>query len=185
MEPHSADGDAQRLRTAFRALVRRFSVSERAEDVCCGMTVAQAATLETLAREGGLRQGELGRRLGITPSTLTRNLARLEDAALVVRRAERDDRRASRVELTGAGRKTAARIEAAEVRFAASVLERLPEERRGPVMESLGELLAALRDATERCCPGAYDHLMGDLPQAGNTASADEGACDGQGCCDA
>ena len=33
---------------AVRGLVRRFSISERADVACCGMTVAQAATLETL-----------------------------------------------------------------------------------------------------------------------------------------
>lgn len=172
--------DARQLMTAFRALVRRFSVSERAEDVCCGMSVAQAATLETLAAEGELRQGELGRRLGVSPSTLTRNLARLEEAGLILRRADRGDRRASRVELTAAGRDAAARVEAAEECFARSVLERLPEDRRAAVVGSLGELLGALRAATESCCPGAYDHLMRDLPRA---TPAQTGECDERGCC--
>ena len=70
--------DAARLLAGIRALVRRFSLSERADVECCGMTVAQAATLETLA-DGPMRLGDLGRRLGIQPSTLTRNLSRLED----------------------------------------------------------------------------------------------------------
>ena len=39
--------EAKRLRAAVRALVRRFSVSERADVECCGLTVAQAATLVT------------------------------------------------------------------------------------------------------------------------------------------
>ena len=59
--------------------MRRFAVSERADVFCCGMTIAQAATLETLRLEGALRMGDLGRRLGIAPSTLTRNLQRLLD----------------------------------------------------------------------------------------------------------
>ena len=42
--------------------------------------MAQAATLETLRAEGAMRLGDLGRRLGIAPSTLTRNLARLEQS---------------------------------------------------------------------------------------------------------
>ena len=58
-----SDDLALRLTDAIRALVRRFSLAERADIACCGMTVAQAATLEALAG-GGLRLGELGRRLG-------------------------------------------------------------------------------------------------------------------------
>jgi len=41
-----------------------------------------------------------------------------------------------------------------------ALLERIPEDRRAAVVESLGDLLAAVRGATEACCPGAFDHLM-------------------------
>jgi DNA-binding MarR family transcriptional regulator len=145
------------------------------------MTVAQAATLETLAREGEMRLGALGRRLGIAPSTLTRNLTRLEDGGLVERRSAAGDRRTALAALTRRGRSVAARIEASELRFAESVLERLPPGRREPVVAALGELLDGLRAATERCCPGAYDHLMRDLPRS----AAEGGNCDAvPGCCD-
>ena len=76
-------GAGRRLLRSVRALVRRFAVSERADVACCGMTVAQAATLETLLAEPRLRLGDLGRRLGISASTLSRNLARLEETGLV------------------------------------------------------------------------------------------------------
>src|SRR5215510_8238612 len=99
--------DARRLLHHVRALVRRFAVSERADVFCCGMTIAQAATLETLRLEGGLRMGELGRRLGITPSTLTRNLQRLLDAGYVKREADGEDGRAAVVALTATGRRQA------------------------------------------------------------------------------
>ena len=47
------------------------------------------------------------------------------------------------------------------------MLERIPAERRAVVVESLGELLTAVRAATEECCPGAFDHLMTELGVAG------------------
>jgi DNA-binding MarR family transcriptional regulator len=162
---------AKRLRAGIRALVRRFAVSERADVACCGMTVAQAATIETLAATGPLRLGELCRRLGITPSTLTRNLQRLLDTGLVERAADRQDARASRVTLTPAGRRAAARLEDQESEFGRQILERLPEGRREPVVLALQDLLAAVREATERCCPGAFDHLMTGFPDTG-------GVCD-------
>ena len=95
--------DAGRLQGAIRAMVRRFSVSERADVSCCGMTVAQAAALEALGVEGPQRLGELGRRLGISPSTASRNLGLLEERGLIERVPDPDDGRASPREGAGDG----------------------------------------------------------------------------------
>ena len=158
--------DARRLLHHVRALVRRFAVSERADVFCCGMTIAQTATLETLRLEGPLRMGELGRRLGIAPSTLTRNLERLVETGYVKRETDRDDARAFRVVLTASGRKQADKLERQEEWFAAEILERIDAELRDGVVERLGDLLVAVREATQSCCPGgAFDHLMTGFPR--------------------
>jgi DNA-binding MarR family transcriptional regulator len=151
--------DAARLRAVIATLVRRFSLSERADVLCCGLTVAQAATLEAL-RQGPLRLGPLAGRLGITPSTLTRNLARLESEGLVAKEADPEDARASRVRLLTAGERAAAKVTGQELAFAEGILAKLGAQRRKEVMRALGELLAAVREATEECCPGAFDHLL-------------------------
>ena len=167
MKPTTEDDQAQELLLGLRGLVRRFSVAERADVACCGVTVAQAATLETLHREGPLRLGSLGRRLGVTPSTLSRNVERLEAAGLVRRAADPEDARSSRVSLTPKGRAAARDLERQEIIFARQVLERLPEERREAVSSAFRDLLVAVREATETCCPGAYEHLMEELPARG------------------
>ncbi len=160
---------ARRLLAAIRALVRRFSVSERADVSCCGTTVAQAATLEALLADGPMRAGELCNRLGISPSTLTRNLARLERKGHVRRDGDETDRRALRIVLTKVGRRAAEELEGIEEDFAASVLARVPSSRRHQVVEGLEALLAAVRDATEGCCPGAFEHLMTESPTRRST----------------
>jgi DNA-binding MarR family transcriptional regulator len=152
--------EAERLRAAIRGLVRRFAVSERADVGCCGVTVAQAAALEALGAEGPMRLSDLGRRLGIAPSTLTRNLARLEAGGLVERAVDTEDARSARVRLSASGRKAAGAVAAQEVDFARQVIERIPADRRATVIGTLSELLGAVRAATEECCPGAFDHLM-------------------------
>jgi len=152
--------EALRLLKAVRALVRRFSVSERADVSCCGMTVAQAATLEVLKLEGAMRLSALGRRLGISPSTMSRNLQRLEERGLIERASDPDDARAAIASLTPAGEKTAAELEEQEIVSAGALLDLLPPERRGSVVQGLEDLLEAIRKATESCCPGAFDHLM-------------------------
>jgi len=170
--PHDPGPDARRLLQHVRALVRRFAVSERADVFCCGMTIAQAATLETLRLEGPLRMGELGRRLGITPSTLTRNLQRLLDTGYVKREADGDDARASVVVLTASGRRQADKLEKQEEWFAGEILGRIDPEHRDAVVARLGDLLVAVRDATKSCCPeGAFDHLMTGFPRAGACAA--------------
>jgi DNA-binding MarR family transcriptional regulator len=172
------ESEASLLLRAVRALVRRFAVSERADVACCGMTVAQAATLETLFTEPRLRLSELGRRLGITASTLSRNLARLEEGKLVARETDTEDGRAARVVLTAAGRRKAQELKRQEETFAEDVLRRVPAPRREALLLSLHELLGAVRSATDDCCPGAFDHLMEDFPRNENEV----GCSDDQSC---
>jgi DNA-binding MarR family transcriptional regulator len=171
---------AERLRVMIATLVRRFSLSERADVSCCGVTVAQAATLEALAREP-VRLGPLAQRLGISPSTLTRNLERLEKDGLVAREPDPQDARASRVRRTAAGERAARRVADQERTFAGQVLERLGAERSGQVMRALGELLGAVRAATEECCPGAFDHLLEGVARSGEAGRKNRGR---KSCCD-
>jgi DNA-binding MarR family transcriptional regulator len=163
MDAHLS-GESRRLAALLRALARRFAVSERADVACCGMTVAQAAALEALHADGPLRLGDLGRRLGVAPSTLSRNLDRLVTRGFVTRSADPRDSRAAAATLTAAGRRAAARVANQDETFAKSVLELLPAGRRADAVDSLAALLGAVRAATERCCPGAFDHLMQDFP---------------------
>jgi DNA-binding MarR family transcriptional regulator len=143
-------------------------VAERADVACCGVTVAQAATLEILRRAGPLRLRELGRRLGVTPSTLTRNVSRLEADGLVERAADPADARSWHVSLTRRGQVAAQEVERQEIAFARQVLARLPAASRAAITAGLGRLLAAIREATEACCPGAFEHLMQGTACAGD-----------------
>jgi DNA-binding MarR family transcriptional regulator len=166
MEPREQPTKEQsrRLLAGLRALGRRFALSERDEASCCGITRAQAATLAALRGEK-VRLGGLGKRLGITPSTLTRNLARLEEQGLVRRIADAHDGRACCAELTEAGRRADRRFHRRNEAFATGVLERLPEASRQRTLEALDDLLLAVREATESCCGDAIDHLMKDFPE--------------------
>lgn len=147
-------------------LVRRFSLAERAEVSCCGLTVTQAVTLSTLHRDGPLRMGSLGQRLGVSPSTLTRNLDRLFSSGLLVREPDEEDARAARVRLTASGNAVTRKLEDQELNFSRSILMRIPEGQRADVLSSLSVLLTAIRDATEDCCPGAFDNLTEEVLQA-------------------
>jgi DNA-binding MarR family transcriptional regulator len=115
-----------------------------------------------------MRLGDLGARLGIAPSTLTRNLARLEERGLVRRVPERADARAFRAALTPAGERAAAEVLRQDEAFAEGIIERLPARKRRATLDAFEGLLVAVRDATESCCPGAFDHLMTGIPRDGH-----------------
>lgn len=154
---------AKRLQRLVQALVRRFAIAERAEVSCCGTTVAQAAALSALSLGGPVRAGDLGRRLGIEASTLSRNLDRLEARRLVRRVTDVADARARVVELTAAGSEAAASVAEQEEAFARSILDHLPDDGESDVLTALELLLEAILAATADCCPGVYDHLLSQI----------------------
>ncbi len=69
-----------------------------------GLTTAQFDVLAQVGSAEGLSQQELARRLLVTKGNVCGLVDRMADAGLVVRRADPDDRRAHRLELTDQGR---------------------------------------------------------------------------------
>jgi DNA-binding MarR family transcriptional regulator len=83
-----------------RLMRRRFD--ERARLI--GVTRPQWRALTTLSRNEGMNQGGLAELLEVEPITLCRMIDRLEDADLVERRRDPQDRRAWRIFLTDRAR---------------------------------------------------------------------------------
>jgi len=148
--------DALLLLRALRALIRSQQISERADTSCCGMTVAGAAVIQVLYLDGALRLGALSRRLGIAPSTLTRNVARIEGRGLVERVPDPDDGRALRMRLTASGRRAARELETQNERFAELLLQGLPVRRRRRAVEGLMDLLEGIDRVAGAACPAQF-----------------------------
>lgn len=101
----------------------RGEFERRVEAARLGVTPAEARVLVNMARLGPLRQHLLAERLGVGQMSLTGFLDRLEEAGLVARSADPDDRRAKQVRLTPAAEPVLAGIAAIgqEIRAAARV----------------------------------------------------------------
>jgi DNA-binding MarR family transcriptional regulator len=77
---------------------------------------------------GSLRVTELADRLGVDTPTVTRKVQQLERLGLVARTDDPEDRRAHRIRLTAAGRRTVARLTAARRGWVGTLLEEWPPD---------------------------------------------------------
>ena len=90
------------------ALHRRFRRTMEATLAEHGLTLEEWSVLNTLRQAGSPYRrspGQLGRRLELTSGAMTARLDRLEEAGLVRRRPDPEDRRGLKIELTDAGRR--------------------------------------------------------------------------------
>ena len=110
-----------------------------------GVTRAQWRALAWVAREPGLRQVELADHLDIEPITLCRIVDRLEEAGLVERRRDPDDRRAWRLHLTPRGAPLVEKLRSLAGEMAKNAFEGVPPE----TIATLREALARVRDNIE------------------------------------
>jgi DNA-binding MarR family transcriptional regulator len=130
------------LRGATRAVTRLYDDALRGT----GLRVTQYAILARLARVGEVTQRDLGRRLHLDETTLTRSLRPLERQGLIATRPG-EDRREKRLAVTAAGRR---RVEAAWPAWARAQ--------------------ARLREALS---PAAWDDLARTLPEVARAAAAE------------
>jgi DNA-binding MarR family transcriptional regulator len=101
-----------------------------------------ARAMRVLAADGEMRAGALAERLRIAPRTATEVVDDLEHKGLAARRPDPDDRRATLVRLTGAGRQTHETIEAARVAEGERFFAALGDDDRAALLRILRRLSA-------------------------------------------
>ena len=123
-----------RLRVAVTRLNRRL----RQESVT-GVSASQESALSTINRLGKPTLGELAQAEQVQPPTMTRVVAAMQAAGLIVRHGDEGDRRVSRVELTSQGRLTLERSKSLKNAYLARQIATLT-----PIERSRAVDLAAL-----------------------------------------
>lgn len=108
------DRDAERLHHVFMSLIRLAGVA-LPDQVVPGqsMSLSKMFALHELDTDTGLSQRELGERLHLEKSTVSRLAAELERAGLLVRERDPGNRRLYRLRLTPQGREMHAAVGAA------------------------------------------------------------------------
>jgi DNA-binding MarR family transcriptional regulator len=154
-ESRLAHGDHEALRLWLRlltctCLIESSVRSELRRDFGC--TLPRFDFLSQLERHpGGLRMGELSRRMMVTGGNVTGIADQLVKEGLVTREAPPDDRRAFVVRLTPAGRKAFLRMAEAHEAWVVRLFAGLsaPERRQ------LHALLAKLKESVSSSAHGA------------------------------
>jgi DNA-binding MarR family transcriptional regulator len=144
----SADGaDPADLQRRIVAFVRAFGLHQPDETPFgAPVPVSEAHALAVLAGDGGLSQTELGARLRLGKSTVSRLVDQLERRGWARREVGGSDARRRTVLLTVAGRMAADEIGGRRATRMARLLDRIPERDRPAVMAALDALVEAARD---------------------------------------
>ncbi len=122
----------------FLARMIRKSISEKLSEV--GVTYGQARMLRAVSEcESPPRMTEVASLLEVVPRSATSMVDALEEAGLISRIPDREDRRSTFVELTQSGRELLVHLDAARHSSSVSLFKPLGEARRKDLMELLDE----------------------------------------------
>jgi DNA-binding MarR family transcriptional regulator len=156
------------LRGLMRRLVRTMGAlephPERHEHAGVQVSTSEVFALGELLEAGPLSQQDLGARLGLEKSTVSRLAAGLEKRGWLERQRQDGDRRLYRIGLTTAGTDVARRIGAELRDHHAGLLDRLsPAEREG-LLVGLAGLIRELQADHERAGHDGAGHRHPETP---------------------
>ncbi|MCW5730641.1 MAG: MarR family transcriptional regulator [Alphaproteobacteria bacterium] len=126
------------------ARLMRLNFNRRAQSL--GLSLAQWRALAYLSRQQGIRQVTLAERLEIQPITLARQIDRLEEAGLVARRPDPEDRRAFRLFLTDQAKPWLARMWALAGETHEEAMSGLDAHMRASLVQSLMRMKQNLQE---------------------------------------
>lgn len=106
----------------------------------------QLSALVTIDLHGPLRLSELARREAVTPPTMSRVLAALDEQGLVVRKPDPQDARGVLVRLSDEGARRLAEVRTQRTALVARRLARLDDAQRASVAAAMPALEALLVD---------------------------------------
>ncbi len=126
------------------ALIRAFGL-HRTDITPCGqtMSVSEAHALMEISNAESLSQRELGERLLLEKSTVSRLVGQLDERKWLRRSRDERDRRIVNLMLTARGRKVSERLGQARRRRFEMLLDAIPDSRRAAVIDALATVAEA------------------------------------------
>jgi DNA-binding MarR family transcriptional regulator len=141
MEHDTLDNQAEQLSGAVSHLIRALNTLS-SEEVETALTIPQARVCGLL-RGGPQPMTALSRELGISLSAVTQIADRLENAGLVSRAFNEDDRRVRLLQLTDAGQERMQTRHARRLQRARAIVEQMDPSARDAALSALSQLAEA------------------------------------------
>ena len=142
-----------RAGSVLREVARLYTRAQRVVADCCSTTNTQCHLLGELGRAGPLPLSELGARVFLEKSWVSRAVDAMVERGLVSKEPNPADARSWLVTLTAEGERTVANLDRTLDEHADKLLETLTDRERAAVEASLMLLMKALReDAAAMCC---------------------------------
>jgi DNA-binding MarR family transcriptional regulator len=138
---------AGRLRIGVMRLARLLRPTDAG--TAADLSPTRVTVLLNAVRNRPVRLAQVAEEEGLNPTLLSRTVASLADAGLVIRSADPDDRRSAWLEPTEAGLALAVRIRAERTALVKAALDSLSEDDQAnleaalPAIEALSEALGA------------------------------------------
>lgn len=137
----------------LREVARLYTRAQRVVADCCRTTSTQCHLLTELGRAGPLPLSELGTRVSLEKSWVSRAVEGMAARGLVTKEPNPQDARSWLVTLTADGERTVRELNHTLDHHAGTLLARLSPQQRDAVETSLLTLLKALReDPAATCC---------------------------------
>ena len=136
----------------LREVARLYTRAQRVVADCCRTTSTQCHLLTELGRSGPLPLSELGTRVMLEKSWVSRAVDAMAERGLVTKEPNPNDARSWLVTLTADGERTVKDLDRTLDEHADQLLGSLSERERAAVQNSLLLLMKALRDDTAATC---------------------------------
>jgi len=137
----------------LREVARLYVRAQRIVSNCCETTSTQCHILTELARAGSIPMGELGSRLQLEKSWVSRAVDTLVERGLLAKEPNPEDGRSWMLLLTAAGKRRVKELNASLDGHANQLLARLSAREQEDVQRALALLLDVLReDPSATCC---------------------------------
>jgi DNA-binding MarR family transcriptional regulator len=134
----------------LREVARLYLQLQRSCVATCGDTRStQCFILGEVYRSGPITQADLGRRLGLDKSWMSRAVEALVQEGFLIKDSAPEDRRTVVISLSKTGRKRAETLDCALNEQAEQIIGRVPQRQRPGIYESLRLLRDALRAETD------------------------------------
>ena len=142
----------QQFANVMDQFVRKFSVRDRNEKFCYGVTMTQCYTLDSIFTRKSMTMQQLSDELGLAISTLTRVVDILVRDGFINRFPGEQDRRKVYVELTEKGKELAVKLKKCSEQVWRVIFDKIPATKRSEIIENINLLHDTIEEVNKQCC---------------------------------